>query len=69
MRTVLVIGGAGLVGAEFSRRLKEGSFEIAPVVVDRRPPETRLDGVEYVIDPEVNIFDPACVDRLIDEHE
>lgn len=64
--TILVLGGAGLVGDAVACRLLASSFPTFKVVVaDPREPLVRQPGIEYIIGKDVNAFDPSLMQGLI----
>lgn len=69
-RTVLILGGVGLVGDAIVRRLQTSSFPgFRVVVIDRRPHPQPLEGVEYLTGLEVDVFNPAFMAGMIQRFE
>ena len=63
--TVLILGGAGLVGHACAVALLAVGFpKFNPVIVDRREPLERLPGVQYVIGDHVDVFDRVFMHGL-----
>lgn len=62
-KTAVVMGGVGLCGHKITKKLLARGFKV--VVADRRAPSNTLDGVEYKISSECDVFDPKYMMALV----